>query len=296
VSGAAKPSIGFLGLGEMGRPMAARLLAAGYEVTVWNRSPGPEKDLVGSGAKTAANAAEVFGRDIAITMLANDAATREVVGGALAAGARPRIHANMATISVALAAELESSHAAAGVDYVASPVFGRPEAAQAGQLNIIAAGNPDAVAELDPVFRAMGKAVWPVGADAPAANAVKIGGNLMLACAIEAMGEGAGIAEGHGVPASRFLEIMTETLFGAIAYRGYGAMIGSRTFEPAAFKLPLGLKDVNLAMEAAEGVGKELPFGAALRARFESAIAAGLSDKDWSAIGGLAVEGKPVKG
>jgi 3-hydroxyisobutyrate dehydrogenase-like beta-hydroxyacid dehydrogenase len=295
VSAVAKPRIGFLGLGEMGRPMAARLLAAGYEVTVWNRSAGPGKELVASGARSANAAAEAFGCDIAISMLANDAATREVIGGAIASGARPRIHANMATISVALAEELAASHAAVGVTYVASPVFGRPEAAQAGQLNILAAGDPAAVAELEPVFRAMGKAVWPVGDKASAANAVKIGGNLMLACAIEAMGEGAGIAEGHGVPAARFLEIMTETLFGAIAYRGYGAMIGAKRFEPAAFKLPLGLKDVNLALEAAGGVGKDLPFGTALRARFESAIASGLSDKDWSAIGGLAVEGKPVK-
>ncbi len=296
MSAAEKPAVGFLGLGEMGRPMVGRLIAAGYEVTVWNRSPGREKDLVAAGARAAASAAEAFGRGIAISMLANDAATREVVGGALAAGAKPRIHANMATISVALAAELAAGHAAAGIAYVASPVFGRPEAAQAGQLNIIAAGDPSAVAELEPVFRAMGKAVWPVGDVPQAANAVKIGGNLMLACAIEAMGEGAGIAEGHGVPAARFLEIMTETLFGAIAYRGYGAMIGAKRFEPAAFKLPLGLKDVNLALEAAAGVGKELPFGTALRARFESAIAAGLTDKDWSAIGGMAVEGKPVKG
>lgn len=296
MSAAAKPTIGFLGLGEMGRPMVARLLAAGYEVTVWNRSPGPEKDLVASGAKAASSAAEAFGRDVALSMLANDAATREVVGAALAAGAKPRVHANMATISVGLASELAASHEAAGITYVASPVFGRPEAAQAGQLNIVVAGDPKAVAELEPVYRAMGKAVWPVGDAAPAANAVKIGGNLMLACAIEAMGEGAGIATAHGVPAARFLEIMTETLFGAIAYRGYGAMIGSNTFEPAAFKLPLGLKDVNLALAAAEGAGKALPFGTALRARFESAIAAGLSDKDWSAIGGMAVEGKPVKG
>lgn len=294
MSGAARPRLGFLGLGAMGRHMAARLAAAGYDVAVWNRSPEPARAL--SGVTVAASAAEAFSRDIAISMLANDAAVRDVVGGALAAGARPRIHVNMATISVALAEELTQSHAAAGAAYVASPVFGRPEAAEAGQLNVLAAGEGAAVAEVEPILRAMGKAVFPLGGRPSAANAVKIGGNLMIACAIEAMGEGSAIADAHGVAPSRFLEIMTETLFGAIAYKGYAALISSGRYEPAGFKLPLGLKDVSLALEAAGQSGRELPFGAVLRQRYEDAIAAGMSDKDWSAIAQLAIEGRPGRG
>jgi 3-hydroxyisobutyrate dehydrogenase-like beta-hydroxyacid dehydrogenase len=282
-----RPSIGFLGIGSMGRHMAARLIAAGYDVTAWNRSPGPAEELASSGAKATRDASEAFGRDVAISILANDAAVRDVVGAALASGSRPRIHVNMATISVGLAAELAEQHRQAGIAYVASPVFGRPEAAEAGLLNIVPAGDPAIVAEIEPILMAMGRAVWPVGSDPAAANAAKIAGNLMIACAIEAMGEASALAGAFGVPAARFLEIMTETIFASPAYKSYGALIAAERYQPAAFKLPLGLKDVTLALDAAGRSGADTPFAQALKARFERAIAEGLSDHDWAAIARL---------
>lgn len=281
--------IGFVGLGRMGRGMVGRLLAAGHRVRVWNRSPEPVAELVRQGAIRADNVADAFAAEAVLSMLANDEAVRAAVleSEALAAG-RGRVHVNLATVSLALAQELAERHVAAGMGYVAAPVFGRPDAAAAGRLQIVLAGEAAAIATVQPLLDAMAQHCWPVGAEPARANIVKIAGNFMLASAIEAMGEAAALVQAHGVEPAAMLEILTSTLFASPVYQGYGRMIAEGRFEPAGFAMPLGLKDVRLALAAGEARNVPLPFAGILRDNLLDALAHGGATKDWSALAEVA--------
>ncbi|CAO4170601.1 6-phosphogluconate dehydrogenase NAD-binding [Methylorubrum populi] len=280
--------VGFIGLGRMGQAMAARLVAAGHRVRVWNRSPEAAKAV--AGAEPVGNAAEAFAGDAAITMLADDAALRAVIveGGLLDSGQRPAVHISMSTISVALAKELAAVHERAGVSYVSAPVFGRPDAAANGALNIIAAGADEAITRVQPLFDAMGSKTWRFGAEPERANAVKLAGNFMLVSAIEAMGEAAAFAEGHGIPGAEVLEMLTGTLFASPVYKNYGAMIMEGRYEPPGFTIRLGLKDVRLALAAGEAVNVPMPFASVLRDNLLDAIAHGDGDKDFAGLATVA--------
>jgi 3-hydroxyisobutyrate dehydrogenase-like beta-hydroxyacid dehydrogenase len=282
--------IGFIGLGAMGAGMARHLLDAGHEMTVWNRTPSAADALVAAGATLATSAAGAAGGDVLHSMLANDAAVREVLvdSGAIASMAKGTVHVNHATISVALATELVDLHRTHGMHYVAAPVFGRPDMAAAGKLNIVVAGASDAVAKVMPLLQVMAARVWPFG-DAPVrANVAKIAGNFMLASAIESMAEATALTRAHGVAAADFLEVMTGTLFAAPAYQSYGALIASERYEPAGFKMSLGLKDVELARTAGKAKGVPLPFADVVGDSLREAITAGDGELDWSALAKVA--------
>lgn len=284
--------IGFVGLGAMGVGMVENLLKAGHEVTVWNRTPGPAAPLVAKGARAATEAAECAAGEVVITMLADDAATAEVAlaPGFLAAMPAGAVHLCMATISVALAERLAAAHATAGQAYVSAPVFGRPPAAAAAQLFVVAAGPPASVARCQPLFDALGQKTFVVG-EAPArANVVKISGNFLLASMIEALGEAFALTRKHGVAPEQFLEVLTGTLFPAPVYRIYGGLIAADDFEPPGFRLSLGLKDVRLAQSAADAAMVPMPFAGILHDRYMSAIARGYAGFDWAGIARLAAE------
>lgn len=276
--------VGFIGLGRMGRGMVASLLRAGHRVRVWNRTPEAAEGL--EGATVVASAAEAFRGEAAITMLADDAALRSVIveGGLLDGAERPGLHLSMSTISVALARELAAIHERAGVPYIAAPVFGRPDVAEKGALNIVCAGPQEAIDRAGPALAAMGAKTWPFGAEAARANAVKLAGNFMLVSAIEAMGEACALAEGHGVAGADLLDLLTNTLFASPVYKGYGASIAANRYEPPGFNLKLGAKDVRLALQAAEAVGVPLPFASVLRDGLIEAMAHGDADKDLAAL------------
>jgi 3-hydroxyisobutyrate dehydrogenase-like beta-hydroxyacid dehydrogenase len=281
-------SIGFIGLGAMGHHMAAKLLRAGQPVHVWNRSPEPVRALVAKGAKAAATPAECGIADVVFTMLADDNATRAVLvdGGVLDAMAPGSIHVNMATVSVAFAREMAALHLEKGVGYVAAPVLGRVDVAEAGKLNILAGGSDELVNRVQPLFDLMGQKTWRFGEQPEQANAVKLACNLMLACAIEATGEGTALARAHGVPAENFIDLITSTLFaGSPVYKGYGGMIAQQRYRPAGFKLSLGQKDVRLAVEAGRSKGLPLAFGDALQGVLKEAIDQGDADLDLAALG-----------
>ncbi|OOG47200.1 oxidoreductase [Rhodanobacter sp. C06] len=278
--------VGFLGLGAMGAAMATNLLKSGHEVTVWNRSPAAAQPLAALGATVAKDAAEAARGDAVLSMLANDTAVRAVIfdGGVLDAMAPGTVHANHATVSVALARELAQAHAAHGVEYVAAPVFGRPDVAAAGKLNILVAGGPQAIERVRPLLDAMGSRVWPLGEAPERANVAKIAGNFMLAAAIESMAEASALTRAHGISAADFLEVMTSTLFATPAYQGYAKLIAAQRFKPAGFALPLGYKDVGLALAAGEAARVPLPFAGVLRDSLLEALAAGDEDVDWSVL------------
>ena len=278
--------VGFIGLGAMGSAMASNLIAAGHAVTVWNRSEAAAEPLASLGAKVARTADRAVLGDAVCSMLANDQAVRAVFldSGLLDAMDPGTVHVNHATISAALAQELAEAHAARGIDYVAAPVFGRPEAAAAAKLNIVVAGKAAAIDKVRPLLDAMGAKTWPMGEAPERANVVKIAGNFMLAAAIESMAEASALTRAHGIGAADFLEVMTSTLFAAPAYQGYGKLIAEERYSPAGFTMPLGLKDVGLALSAGEAKRVPLPFAGVLRENFLDALAHGGEDLDWSAL------------
>jgi len=275
--------IGFVGLGRMGLAMASNLGRAGHRIRAWNRSP-VAGDAVVNGT-IAASPQEVFGADVVFTMLSDDAAIREVVldGDLLSHAREGLVHVVTATISVDFAGELADIHAARGIGYVSAPVFGRPDVAEAAQLNIMAAGSAEAIAKVAPLFDVIGRRVFVMGDDPRAANASKVAGNMMIAMAMEAMAEAAAITEAHGVERGAFLDLMTQTLFGCRVYENYGGKIVAGDYEPG-FRLALGLKDLRLASEAGEAFGNALPMLDAVRGQMQAAADAGRGEQDWSAI------------
>jgi 3-hydroxyisobutyrate dehydrogenase-like beta-hydroxyacid dehydrogenase len=278
--------IGFIGLGNMGAGIASNFLKRGHRLKVWNRSPQPVARLEAEGAEKAASAAAAFDADVTFSMLANDEAIEAVIlgSGALDSARSGMVHANLATISVGLAQRLAAAHQAHGLGYVATPVMGRPDVAAAGQLNVLCAGAPAAVERVRPLLESFAKAVWPLGDDPVRANVVKLACNFALASMIETLGEAAALTTAYGVEPGDLFEIMTGTLFAAPAYRTYADIIANARFSPAGFKMPLGLKDVRLALQAGEAQATPLPIASLLRDQFIAAIAHGDAEKDWSAL------------
>ncbi len=281
--------IGFIGLGSMGRSMAENILKAGHSVRVWNRSRERAQPLEALGAKLVDTPAAAFSGDAVFSMLADDAAVREVFDlNLLEKAPRDLVHVNMATISVAFAETFAREHAARGIHYVAAPVMGRPDVAAAGKLTIIAAGAPAAIDRVQPVFDAIGQKTWRIGKEPQHANVVKLTANFTLASAVETLGEASALLAGHGVAMTDFLDVITNSVFPGPVYSGYGKLIAEDRYEPAQFKARLGLKDVRLALSAAEACSTPLPIGSVVRDSLLDAIAHGDGEKDFAVLGKVA--------
>jgi 3-hydroxyisobutyrate dehydrogenase-like beta-hydroxyacid dehydrogenase len=278
--------VGVIGLGAMGSGLAESLLRAGHDVVVWNRSKAPLEPLRAKGAHAVDAPADAFAADAVVTMLANDEAVREVVldGGLLRHADGGTAHVMSATISVALAQELEEVHAKERVALVCAPVLGRPDVAEKGELNVLAAGAPAALAKVQPVLEAIGRKTWILGKQPHKANVAKLGANFMIAATIELLAEVFAFTEKNGLDPQVFFEMASNTLFAAPVFKTYGGLILERNFEPAKFKLKLGLKDVRLALAAGEAVEVPLPFASVLRDNFLDAVANRAADKDWAAL------------
>lgn len=281
--------IGFLGLGRMGAAIAGNLLRAGHDVAVWNRSPGKADALAAAGATVAATPREAAeGRAVVLSMLADDAALQAVLrraDGLLGGLAEGALHVSLGTIGVATADMAVDLHVGRGQRYISAPVFGRPDAAAAAQLTIVAAGPAADIDRAQPLFDAIGRQTFRVGARPSAANLVKLSGNFMILAAMEAMAEAMALAEKGGVAPGLLLEVLTATLFDAPVYRNYGAMLVERRFRPAGFAAPLALKDMRLAGAAAEAARVPMPLLALLREHLVETLAKEGEEIDWSAIG-----------
>jgi len=282
--------IGFIGLGNMGSAIAARLIGPGRRLKVWNRSPAAVARLVSAGAEPAASPAEAVDADVVFSMLPNDDVFDAVIvqSGALDSARAGLVHVNLATVSVAFAQRMTDLHDELGLAYVAAPVLGRPDVAASGQLHGLCAGAPGAVARVRPLLQAFTQRVWPLGDEPARANVVKLACNFALASMIETLGEAGALAAGYGVAPADLYAVMTGSLFAAPAYNTYADIIGNARFSPAGFTLPLGLKDVRLALQAAEAEHTPMPIASLLRDGFLEAIANGDADKDWSALAAVA--------
>ncbi len=285
--------IGFLGLGNMGRAMASNLLKGGNNLRVWNRTPAAAARFADKGAEAVATPAEAFDADVVFTMLGDDAALHEVLidSGLLDRLGPPLIHVNMATISVAFADELASRWKARGVAYVSAPVMGRPDAAAAAKLNILAAGPEAAIETVQPLLALLGQKTWRFGARAQTANVAKLAVNFMLAAAVETLSEATVLAEAHGVTSQLLLDLITGTIFPGPVYQGYGALISQRRYEPAGFKAALALKDLRLALAAAETVSVPLPVGKVVRDRLLKVVDHQEGEMDLAVLGRAAARG-----
>lgn len=278
--------VGFIGLGAMGSAMASNLVAAGHTVTVWNRSEAATEKLASLGAKVASTPDRAAQGDVLHSMLANDQAVREIFleGDLLDAMDPGTVHVNHATISVALARQLTEEHTKRGLGYVAAPVFGRPDVAAAGKLNILVAGQAPAIEKARPLLEVMASKLWPMGELPERANVVKLAGNFMIVTAIESMAEAAVLARAYGVNTPDFIELMTSTLFASPVYQGYGKSIAEERFTPPGFALPLGLKDVLLAQDAGHAAQVPMPLAGVLRDSLLEALADGAEGMDLSAL------------
>lgn len=280
--------VGFLGLGNMGSVMARNLIKAGHALTVYNKTHSRCEEIATLGAKVARTPGHAAsGVDALITMVADDAAVESIVLGPNAAidslppGA---VHIAMSTMSVALSRRLVEAHRAKKQHFVAAPVFGRPDAAEAAKLVIAAAGPVDQIARCQPLFDAMGQKTFIVGDDPPAANLVKVTGNFLITVVIESLGEAFALIRKSGVDPNKFLEVLVGSLFNAPIYRNYGAMVAADNFEPVGFRMALGMKDNRLVLAAAEAAAVPLPLASLIRDRMLAATAQGMGEADWAAI------------
>jgi 3-hydroxyisobutyrate dehydrogenase-like beta-hydroxyacid dehydrogenase len=220
-------------------------------------------------------------------MLADDRAVQDVIfepGAAIESLPEGAVHISMSTISVDLSRKLAKSHADKHQNYIAAPVFGRPDAAAAGKLFIVSAGPSESIEKCRSLFAAMGQKTVMINEDAPAANLIKLSGNFLTTTVIESLAECFALMRKAGVDPRRFLEVLTNSLFSAPVYKTYGAMIAAETFEPVGFKLPLGFKDNRLLLAAAEEASVPMPMASLMHDRFVATLAQGLENADWSAI------------
>jgi 3-hydroxyisobutyrate dehydrogenase-like beta-hydroxyacid dehydrogenase len=282
-----KMKVGFIGLGKMGSAMARNLIKAGHALVLYNRTRSRAEELQPLGATVAGTPGGAAGVEALITMLADDRAVEDAMFGpgqaiqALPAGA---LHIGMSTISVALSRRLAEAHRERQQHYVAAPVFGRPEAAAAGKLFIVAAGSGQQIEGCQVLLDAMGQKTFVVGEEPSAANLTKLAGNFLISTTIESLAEAFSLVRKSGVDPHKFLEVLTGSLFSAPVVINYGGMIAANHFEPVGFKLPLGLKDNRLVLAAAEEAAVPMPMASLVHDRFVAAIAQGLGDSDWSAI------------
>lgn len=279
--------IGFIGLGNMGQAMAANLLKAGFSVTVYNRTAEKADALVQQGAQRATRAVDVIENGgIVITMVANDSALESIVNvdGFLEKLGASGIHLSMSTVSPELARKLTERHAQHDAIYLAAPVFGRPDAAAARKLSIALAGQIEAKERVRPVLEALGQGIFDFGEEPAMANVVKLCGNFMIVAAMDAMAEALALAEKNGLDRNAVIAMFGQTLFAAPIYQNYGKMIAEKRHIPAGFYLTLGLKDVNLVLDAAEQAKMPMPLASLVHDRLMASVAKGRGAMDWSAI------------
>ena len=289
-------NIAFIGLGNMGHAMAQNLIKAGHQLTVWNRTHSRAESLDAKIANSPADAARHA--EVVITMLADDRALEAVSFGrdgfldALPEGAT---HISMSTVSVDLSRRMNQAHAEKRQQYVAAPVFGRPAAAEAAKLFIVAAGAEGTIQKVDPLFSTMGQRTFKVGADPIHANIIKLAGNFLIASIIESLGESTALVRKYGVDPNVFVDFLTNSLFNAPIFKIYGGLVASQKYEPVGFKLRLGLKDTRLVLAAADSAEVPLPSASLIHDNYLAAIARGMGDMDWSALAQVAIENAGLK-
>ena len=285
--------VGFIGLGNMGLPIARNLIKAGHELTVYNRTRSKAEALASAGAKMANSLAEAGMAEVVMTMLADDQAVEQTTfaeGGILKTLPCGGVHVSLSTISTALSRRLAEAHSARGQSFVASPVFGRPAAAEAARLVVVAGGPAEAVERVRPLLEAIGRKFFVIGPEPYSANTVKLAGNFLIASMLETLSEAFVLTRKSGVEPAKFLEIVNGSFFQSPIYENYGKIIIEEKFSPPGFVLRLGLKDVRLVLAAGDEVAVPMPVASVIRDHFLSGVARGWGDLDWGALAKVVAE------
>jgi 3-hydroxyisobutyrate dehydrogenase-like beta-hydroxyacid dehydrogenase len=280
--------VGFIGLGRMGQGMARRILGGGHDLAVYDVARAQTVDIAAAGARAASSVADVCdGRDVVVTMLVEDVTVIDVAvrpGGLRDSLPDGAIHLAMGTYGVAAIRTLAAAHAGNGQTLVAAPVLGRPDLAAAGQLGIVTGGPADAVGRCSPLLELIGRRTFHAGDLPEAATAIKLANNLVLGCAMVAMAEGFSLVRKYGVATQVLYDVMTEGLFSAPAYKGYGKTMVDETYDRVGSPITVGLKDANLIQAAADLALVPLPSLNVYRDRLLGAVAHGDGDKDQAAL------------
>jgi 3-hydroxyisobutyrate dehydrogenase-like beta-hydroxyacid dehydrogenase len=286
--GKPKETIGFIGLGSMGFPIARNLLNAGYQLRVFNRTKEKGAPLAEQGAELVNSPHDVAEKGgVVFTMLADDEAVQSISAKdtdflrRLGPGG---IHVSMSTVAPETARRLAEQHSEHGVSYIGSPVVGRPDRAAAGKLFILLAGKHDPKERVLPMLECISERIFDLGEDPSNSNVAKLCVNFNIIAAIECMAESFTFAEKSGIRREQMAELLSETVFGCVVYKGYGQHVANHDYEPAGFRLKLGWKDVRLVLQTAQESATPMPIGSLLRDRMLSALAKGRGDMDWSAI------------
>jgi 3-hydroxyisobutyrate dehydrogenase-like beta-hydroxyacid dehydrogenase len=277
----------------MGLPIARNLLRAGHELTVYNRTQSKAEALASAGAKVASSLTEASTAEVVISMLADDPAVEQTTlgdGGILNTLARGGVHLSLSTISTALSRRLTVAHTARGQSFAASPVFGRPDAAEAARLVVVAAGPAEALERVRPLLQAIARKVFVLGSEPYSANAVKLVGNFLIASMLESLSEAFVLTRKSGVEPAKILEILNGSFFQSPIYENYGKIILGEKFSPPGFALRLGLKDARLVLAAADEAAVPMPVASAIRDHFVSGVARGWGDLDWAALAKVVAE------
>ena len=269
----------------MGAPMALRLIAAGHELSVWNRTEGRTEPLAREGAIVAGTPAEAeLGADVVITMLFDDAAHEEVLFGAnglLDALSPGALHVSCSTISAALSERLTAEHARRGHAYVAAPVFGRPNVAEEGRLWIVMAGEDTAVAKARQLLEPLARGISVIGKEPRQAHALKLGGNFLISAMIHSLAESFVYAETQDIEPETFLNAVNSALFQSPFYAAYGNVMLHPPSQPGA-TVQLGAKDLRLLREAAAERNVRVSLAEEMAAIFAEALRAGMGQTDWA--------------
>lgn len=281
-------TIGFIGLGSMGRPMANNLLAAGFDLRIYNRTPGKAVDLIASGARAVATPVEaVVPGGIVVTMVANDAALEAVTLGVegIASGlGSGGVHLSMSTVSPQLARRLADVHREHGSHYVAAPVLGRPAAAAAGKLFILLSGSTEAKERVASLLAVMGQATRDLGDDPTQGHVAKLAANFMILSLVEVYAEVLAFAEKNGIGRQDMARLFGDTILNAPLFHLYGELLARENYAPPGFRLALGLKDIELILATGALSRTPTPVADLVHNRLLTAVAKGRGELDVTAL------------
>jgi len=281
--------LGFIGLGSLGAPLAMNLIESGHKVHVYNRTTSKSTPLVAKGAVASKDIATLAKQcTIVFTIVSDDAALKSISEGeqGLINNLQPgSVHVSMSTILPQTAKDLSEKHTQHQQHYIAAPVFGRPEAAVAKKVNFVLSGEEAIRKQIEPLAKDAGAvAVWDFGDNVTAANTVKLCGNFLIGAALEAIGESSALAKASGVDEQKMWSMLLQTLFNAPIYQNYSSIILQKKFEPAAFTMKLGLKDINLVLAQASATKQQMPLASLLQENMQQLVSAGKDQIDWSAV------------
>jgi 3-hydroxyisobutyrate dehydrogenase-like beta-hydroxyacid dehydrogenase len=283
--------IGVIGLGHMGSDFAGNLIADGYQVTVYDRNEKHAAPLVAKGATAATGLGDLAACEVVLTSLPDDDALADVTlrdGGLVHVLGRDAVHVSMSTVSPGLSRRLAHQHELAGQGYVAAPVLGNPDLAEARKLFVIVAGAPPAVARVSPVLERLGQRLFLLGDDPGAANLMKVAANVLTALTLQSMGEVLALLRKGGVDARAAFEVLTGSLFDGKVHKTYGGKIVESHYSPPGMTTPLAVKDLRLALAEAEHMAVPMPAASLVHDRLVATLARGWTELDWSALGLLA--------